>query len=667
MFPGINPNTVSGSKRPGGPCSPIITSVVFTSTSATITVSPPDHNGGAYIRSYVVVSNPGNLIGTSSNPNNIIVSGLLPNTNYNFTTYAVNEINSGTVSIPSGTIKTLTDIPTAPTGIIAVATSSTKATVSYTQSSRDNGLTITSYTAVSTPGGITASTSTSASSTIYITGLSIATGYTFQVYATNSKGNGPYSAASNSITTFAVVPNAPTIGAASSISGRQISVSYTAPAYDGGAAITSYTAISNPGGVTASAASGNIVFSTLSRATAYTFTVYATNAVGNSTVSAASNSVTIPAEVPAAPAISSVSLSASTSVTVAYTAPADDGGAAITSYTAVSTPGSISATVNTAASGNIVVTGLSTASSYYFYVYATNSIGAGANSSTSSYVATWGSALYATSGRSNSPTTYSWIAPEGVTSVSVVAVGAGGSSSISLVPTKENASSWFCNANLVMGGGGTGCLVTCGTYKYRPGGLYIGDGGGVGGAGGSWRCQAVPGFYRASGGGAGGYAGYGGGGRYSGCAGNIGVGAQTGSGGAQGGGTNYASPSRSDGGGGVGIFGQGATAAGGCPSGKAGSGGTVGTYVNTLGAGGTYGGGGAAYNWTTYPYGGGGGGLGYKNNISVTPGQTYTVQAGARGACTFASRGGPGAVRIVWPASSAAGNRTFPSTNVSTP
>ena len=33
--------------------------------------------------------------------------------------------------------------------------------------------------------------------------------------------------------------------------------------------------------------------------------------------------------------------------------------------------------------------------------------------------------------------------------------------------------------------------------------------------------------------------------------------------------------------------------------------------------------------------GGGGGGLGYKNNISVTPGQSYTVVVGAHGTSTY--------------------------------
>jgi hypothetical protein len=72
--------------------------------------------------------------------------------------------------------------------------------------------------------------------------------------------------------------------------------------------------------------------------------------------------------------------------------------------------------------------------------------------------------------------------------------------------------------------------------------------------------------------------------------------------------------------------------------------------------------------------GGGGGGLGYKNNITVVPGNSYTVVVGiCAGApssssnATSVSRGGfgggaSGAVRIVWPGAT----RQFPSTNVST-
>lgn len=58
------------------------------------------------------------------------------------------------------------------------------------------------------------------------------------------------------------------------------------------------------------------------------------------------------------------------------------------------------------------------------------------------------------------------------------------------------------------------------------------------------------------------------------------------------------------------------------------------TSVSVVAIGGGGGGGDPWYNWPytgDQSYGGGGGGLGWKNNISVTPGQTYTVVVGAGG------------------------------------
>lgn len=56
---------------------------------------------------------------------------------------------------------------------------------------------ISTYRAISTPGSITA---TGSASPISVTGLTAGTGYTFQIRAENSVGNGAYSAASNSVT-----------------------------------------------------------------------------------------------------------------------------------------------------------------------------------------------------------------------------------------------------------------------------------------------------------------------------------------------------------------------------------------------------------------------------------------------------------------------------------
>jgi hypothetical protein len=60
--------------------------------------------------------------------------------------------------------------------------------------------------------------------------------------------------------------------------------------------------------------------------------------------------------------------------------------------------------------------------------------------------------------------------------------------------------------------------------------------------------------------------------------------------------------------------------------------------------------------------------LAYKNNITVTPGTSYTIVTGLGGRTTQSGganngKGGDGAVRIVWPGAT----RLFPSTDVGTP
>lgn len=97
------------------------------------------------------------------------------------------------------------------------------------------------------------------------------------------------------IASFAKAPSVPTIGTATATGQTTASVTFTAPSNNGGYPITSYTAVSSPGSITATifqAGSGTINLTGLNSNTNYTFIVYATNALGNSENTASSNQIT---------------------------------------------------------------------------------------------------------------------------------------------------------------------------------------------------------------------------------------------------------------------------------------------------------------------------------------------------------------------------------------
>jgi len=188
------------------------------------------------------------------------VSPVNGQTGFNTTLVAIEAYSS---SLNKWQVIAYFTVPNAPTIGTATATGATTATVSFTAPADNGGTPITSYTAVASPGGQSATISQSGSGTITVTGLTTNTNYTFTVFATNLAGNSASSAASNSILTWSV-PNAPTIGTATATTSTTATVSYTAPGYNGGTPITSYTAVSSPGGITGSvsqAGSGTITVS----------------------------------------------------------------------------------------------------------------------------------------------------------------------------------------------------------------------------------------------------------------------------------------------------------------------------------------------------------------------------------------------------------------------
>jgi len=101
-------------------------------------------------------------------------------------------VNSTIVSyIKATTGQQIKCVPSAPINVAVVQIYSSYAVISFTAPISDGGSTIESYTVVSDPDGLSTTISQSGSGSITITGLSSATAYRFNLYATNIAGNSP--------------------------------------------------------------------------------------------------------------------------------------------------------------------------------------------------------------------------------------------------------------------------------------------------------------------------------------------------------------------------------------------------------------------------------------------------------------------------------------------
>jgi hypothetical protein len=164
------------------------------------------------------------------------------------------------------------------------------------------------------------------------------------------------------------------------------SLSWGAPATDGGRAVQSYRVTTQPGGATTTVAAPTTAttIAGLTNGVAYTFTVEATNAVGTG-ASSASDAV-VPAGVPGPP--SGVRATPrGTSLVVSWAAPADDNGAAVSAYEVrVYRRGTLVTTVRTGAARRATVRGLTPSATYVVRVSASNRAGASVPSAASAPV-----------------------------------------------------------------------------------------------------------------------------------------------------------------------------------------------------------------------------------------------------------------------------------------
>ena len=370
----FNQGLAGGNNSPlSAPGAPTINSVTTASGSANLNFTAPASDGGSPVTSYTVTSVPGGFTATG-NSSPVTVNGLTNGQSYTFTISATNSIGTSQPSASSAAV-TPTGVPGAAI-ITNVTPGNTSATISFNPPASNGGLAITSYTVVSTPGGFT---QVGTSSPITISGLTNGVSYTFVVKATNAAGFST-SASSNAVIP-ATVPGAPRITAVAPLANK-VTVTFNAPTSNGGSAIINYIVTSNPGAVTASGSASPIEVTGLNNGTSYTFTAVAVNAIGTSASSQASTAAT-PTGPPLPPTILTAT-AGNAAATLTFAAPSSNGGSPITSYVAVSTPGSFQATVSSVTP--ITVSGLTNGQTYTFAIRAANALGSSAFSASSNAV-----------------------------------------------------------------------------------------------------------------------------------------------------------------------------------------------------------------------------------------------------------------------------------------
>ncbi|MGL5669626.1 MAG: beta strand repeat-containing protein, partial [Shewanella sp.] len=265
---------------PTAPDAPTIGAATAGDGQVSVAFTAPSNNGGSAITGYTVTSSPDGITaggnGFTSSP--ITVTGLTNGTAYTFTVTATNAIGTSAASATSGSATPMAD-----------------QTITFANPGAQNFGTSPTLSATST-SGLTVSFSSSTTGVCTITSggaLTFVTAGSCTIDA-DQAGDGSTHAATTVSRTFtvnAVVPGGPTIGTATA-GDTQASISFTAPASIGGAAITGYTVTANPGGATGTGAGSPITVTGLTNGVSYTFTVTATNSAGTGSASAASNSIT---------------------------------------------------------------------------------------------------------------------------------------------------------------------------------------------------------------------------------------------------------------------------------------------------------------------------------------------------------------------------------------
>ena len=385
------------SVAPGVPGAPIIGTVTPGNGSVVVTWSAPPSNGSP-ITGYVLrTSAGGTLVKTSaaaSTVRSLTVAGLTNGVAHTVAVIASNGVGTSSPSLTSAPVTPFT-VPGAP-ALGTVTGGDRRAHLTWTPPAEDGGSPVTGYVVTTwTEGRLVRAEAVAAPATgTTVTGLANGVAHTFTVAATNAAGAGAWQRHSETVIPLAPVtsgiPGAPALGTPTAGKAAAV-VRWAAPSDDGGNPVTGYLVLTYRGGAlvrttTAPASARSLVVNGLVNGTAYRFAVAAVNDAGTGAASLQSTPV-VPRTVPGAPGIGRASAARGAAV-VRWTAPAVNGGSAVTGYVLrVFSGGKLVRTVSVAAIARSTTVGKLTAGrGYAFRVLAKNVAGLGAASGPSTTV-----------------------------------------------------------------------------------------------------------------------------------------------------------------------------------------------------------------------------------------------------------------------------------------
>ena len=384
---------------PGAPTS--LTATASGSTTINLSWSTPDTTGGSAITGYKIevssdsASSWTDLV-ADTNSTTYAHTGLAAGTTRH---YRVSAINTNGTGLPSSTADATTGTPpnNPPTVTNAIpdqtATADTAFSYAFptnTFSDVDTGDTL-SYAATKADGmelptwlAFTDSTRTFAGTP------ATADVGTVAVKVTASDGNGGSVSDTFDITVAATVPGAPTSLTATASGSTTIDLSWTAPADNGGSAVTGYKIEVSPNGTSNWT---NLVADTTTTAYAHTGLAagttrhYRVSAINTNGTGLPSNvdDATTGTTVPGAPTSLTATASGSTTINLSWSTPDTTGGSAITGYKIEVSSDSASSWTDLVADTNSTTyahTGLAAGTTRHYRVSAINTNGTGLPSST---------------------------------------------------------------------------------------------------------------------------------------------------------------------------------------------------------------------------------------------------------------------------------------------